>query len=77
MIRDWVSWLYTEHCFCPEDKDKEFSAMTNITCYISSPGTEHGGVCDNRRVRCVCAVFAHWRLCAGLTRGSSGLSGGS
>lgn len=69
MIKDWVTWLYDEHCFCPENKDKEFSAMTNITCYISSPGTEHGGVCESRKIRCVFPVLAISEMtCADFVR---------
>ena len=51
MIRDWVLRCYDDHCFCPDNKDSRFDASSNIAAYISSPGTELGGVSEARNVR--------------------------
>jgi hypothetical protein len=61
MIKEWITGLYDGNCFCPDDKDKPFDTMLNISCYVTSPGTEFGGVSDARDAR-----FIHYNSAFGF-----------
>lgn len=50
-IRNWILWLVKNHCFCPEEFDRPFDYDSNVSCYISSPGTEEGGVNETTEVK--------------------------
>jgi len=52
-IQNWVKWLVSNHCFCPEKFDTPFDYAYNISCYISSPGTIDGSIFDTAEVRSV------------------------
>lgn len=43
-IRAWVQWLLDHNCFCPGQYDRPFDPDSNVTCYITTPGTVDGGI---------------------------------
>jgi hypothetical protein len=49
-IRKWVKDLGDDWCFCPEKADAAIS-RSNITSYISSPGTDMGAINETAGVR--------------------------
>jgi len=50
-IRTWVLWLLANRCFCPSEYDRPFDVGDNVSCYISSPGNEEGGVGESQEVK--------------------------
>lgn len=50
-IRTWVTLCATERCFAPEDPDQPYDPESNISPYLSSPGTMQGGVNDGSRLK--------------------------
>ena len=54
-IRRWVSWLGDTHCFCPAKAEMTYST-SNITHYISTPGTDMGAADESPDVQSVLRV---------------------
>lgn len=46
-VKTWIDWLMQNHCFCPLEFERPFDSASNITCYVSTPGTFEGGVNDS------------------------------
>ena len=49
VIRNWLTWCYTNNCFCPADKERALDYEHNVAPYISSPGAANGGLPENDR----------------------------
>ena len=50
-IKAWVTECYDNYCFCPCENDKLFDASSNVSCYISSPGNQYGGISETSGAR--------------------------
>jgi hypothetical protein len=50
-LQTWVTLCATERCFAPDDPEQPYDPESNISPYLSSPGTMQGGVNEASRLK--------------------------